>query len=32
MAKIESGGPEQAGQTLTTQQTNEEKVEINSVL
>jgi hypothetical protein len=32
LAKIESGGPEQAGQTLTTQQTNEEKVEINSVL
>jgi hypothetical protein len=32
LAKIESGGPEQSGQTLTTQQTNEEKVEINSVL
>lgn len=30
--KIESNSPEQAGETLTTQQTNEEKVEINSVL
>jgi hypothetical protein len=30
--KIESSSAEQAGETLTTQQTNEEKVEINSVL
>ncbi len=32
IATIEGGIPEQAGETLTTNQTNEEKVEINSVL
>jgi hypothetical protein len=32
MTTIESGAPEQAGETLTVTQTNEEKVEVNSVL
>jgi hypothetical protein len=32
MTTIESGTPEQGGETLTVNQTNEEKVEINSVL
>lgn len=32
MTTIESGSPEQAGETLTVTQTNEEKVEVNSVL
>jgi hypothetical protein len=31
-ATINNGSPEQAGESLTTNQTNEEKVEINSVL
>ncbi len=32
MTTIEGGAPEQGGETLTVNQTNEEKVEINSVL
>ena len=32
MATIESGTPEQGGEALQTQQTNEEKVEINTVV
>lgn len=32
MSQIEAGTPEQAGETLTTVQTNEEKMEINSVV
>jgi hypothetical protein len=32
MANFNEGAPEQAGETLTTIQTNEEKVEVNSVL
>ena len=32
MANFSEGPPEQAGETLTTVQTNEEKVEVNSVL
>jgi hypothetical protein len=32
MTQIGEGSPEQAGETLTTVQTNEEKVEINSVV
>jgi hypothetical protein len=32
MTQIEADAPEQAGETLTTVQTNEEKMEVNSVV